>query len=221
MIVYTHIAKTAGTTMLHWLEGQCKTYHLQRWWMSKWLVPEDTECLFSHCPYGLPDRYVPGDHQYVTFLRNPIDRIVSNYFHVVNNPNNLLLPGYTSMPFDELIKGEIFATFDNGITRIISGRPDMGNLPPKSPATREDLEKAKANIATFAMVGFVETFNWDLARLAAKFGWSDLSYTWYRKGSRPKLTSIKPEILQQIAQYNQLDIELVEHAKKIWHPWVE
>lgn len=213
MLIYLHIAKTGGTTMLHYLERQCRTWHLKSWWLSDWVIPDDTECLFSHCPYGEPDKYFPGEHQYVTFLRDPVDRIISNYYHIINNPFNLQFDGYIKFSLKDIVRANKYSTFDNGMVRLVSGRKDIGNLPPVSEVTLDDLERAKRNISTFTLVGFLDTFNSDLVKFAELFGWTDLRYNWYRKGQRPPLDQIRPDVLEVIRERNRFDLELVDFAR--------
>lgn len=224
MIIYLHVAKCGGTTMLHYLERQCKTFHLKAWWRSDWVIPGGTECLFSHCPYGEPDKQsrdprwalrLPSKHQYVTFLRDPVDRIISNYFFIRAHPNH---PGhrvYTEHYLEDIIQTNVHSTLDNGIVRLISGRQDIGVLPPITEVTRDDLERAKENIATFAMVGFVETYDEDLARFADLFGWKSLAYTRHRTGQRPPKSAVPSRIIEIIKEYTKFDQELVDFAKEM------
>lgn len=213
MLIYLHIAKTGGTTMLHYLERQCKTWHLKSWWLSDWIIPDDTECLFSHCPYGEPDKHFLGEHRYVTFLRDPMDRVVSNYYHIINNPFNPQFDGYIKFSLKDIVRANKYSTFDNGMVRLISGRKDIGNLPPVSEVTENDLERAKRNISTFTLVGFLNTFNPDLVKFAELFGWTDLRYNWYRKGQRPPLDQVRPDVLEVIREQNRFDLELVNFAR--------
>lgn len=213
MLIYLHISKTAGTTMLHYLERQCKTFHLKSWWVSDWVIPEDTECLFSHCPYGEPDKHHPGEHQYITFLRDPVDRVISRYYHILHEFSAALHSKYMSYSIEEIVKAKKFSLFENGMVRILSGRKDIGDLAPQSAVTRDDLERAKENISKFTAVGFVETFNPDLVRIAKIFGWTDLRYNWYRKGQHPPIKAFSADTIDAIKEQNKFDLELVEFVR--------
>lgn len=212
MIIYLHIAKTGGTTMLHYLERQCTTYHLKSWWRPDyWDVPRDTECIFSHCPYGEIDKRFPGEYQYATFLRDPVDRLVSNYYHVTTRSIHPNFTEYSKYPLDELVLRGEFSTLDNGMVRLLSGRHDIGNLPSLGKVTSDDLERAKENLSTFTAVGFLDTFDEDLVRFAKIFGWTDLRYNWYRKGKGPPMDE---SILEVVREANQYDQELVDFARR-------
>lgn len=212
MLVYLHIAKTGGTTMFHYLERQLVTYHLKSWWLPDyWDVPEGTVCIFSHCPYGEIETHYPGEHQYATFLRDPVDRLVSNYYHVTAKSNHPDFIGYSALPLDELVLEGKFSTLDNGMVRLLSGRHDCGNLPSQGPVTSDDLERAKENLYTFTAVGFLDTFDESLTKFANIFGWTDLRYDWYRKGYGPPMDE---SILKVVREANQFDAELVDFARR-------
>ena len=215
MIIYLHIAKTGGTTMLGYLMRFYKVFHLKTWWVAKWRIPADTECFFSHCPYGMPDKYFPGEHQYITFLRDPVDRIISNYYFVLHSPNHPQNLGFFQCSFKELVQSNQYATFDNGMVRLLAGRQDIGALPIQSEVTNNDLDRAKENLLSFAGIGILDSFDDDLSRLANKFGWSDINYIRQRTGRRPPVDAIDPDVREAIEQRNKFDQELVDFAREI------
>ena len=216
MLVYLHITKAGGTTMLHYLERHCTTFHLKGWWSANWqAIPEETECLFSHCPYGVPDRYTKGTNEYMTFLRDPIDRMVSFYYfglQTVRDPQHL---GYALGNFINIMEGKLYSSTDNGMVRIIAGRADIGMSPPVSDVTEEDLEVAKKNLSTFAAVGTLETFDHDLAKFAKKFDWDSLKYEKYRVTKRPPLEKVDKKLTDLIRENMKYDQQLYDYAKEI------
>ena len=216
MKIYLHTAKTAGTTMLHYLENQCETFHAKSWWRMDWqTVPTSTECLFSHCPYGVPDRYIPGEHQYMTYLRDPVDRMISYYYFGLQAMRGPQQIGLALGNFINIMQSNLFATLDNGMVRIVAGRMDMGMAQPMEMVTEADLEKAKENLSTFAALGIVDTFDEDLAKIAKKFGWESTEYERYRTGRRPPLEDVDKKMVAMIMENNKLDRQLYDFAKEI------
>lgn len=217
VLIYLHVAKTAGTTMLHYLMRMYpKLIHMKSWWNADWPgIPEDTDCIFSHCPYGLPDRYISGKPLYISFIREPVDRVVSYYYFGIQNFNDPQWLGIALENFIGVMKGKLYASMDNGQTRLFAGRGDIGMMPPISDVGQHDLDTAKRNLRNFAALGTVDTFDHDLERFAKKFGWKSLGYEKQRVGRRPKVDEIGEEFKKLIVENNRYDIELYEYAKEI------
>ena len=123
--------------------------------------------------------------------------------------------GFLSQSFKDLVQSDRYATFDNGMVRLIAGRYDIGALPPESEVTEDDLNQAKENLLTFAAVGFLDTFDKDLERFAKMFGWGSTMYVRYRTGLRPRVDAIDPEIIDAIEQRNKFDRELLDFARNL------
>jgi len=215
MLTYLHIMKTGGTTMLGYLTSHCKTYQVKSWWMSDWKIPENTECIFSHCPYGVPEKFIPGKHEYLTFLRDPVDRLISFYYFSMGDLRNAEMISMYLSNFINLVKIGKFASLENGMTRLIAGRQDIGMIPPRSPVTKSDLALAKENLKRFAFIGTLDTFDADLRHFAKMFGMRDDKYKRYRTGNRPPLEDIHDGFKEMLEEYSQYDRELYEFAKEI------
>lgn len=93
-LVSIHIPKTAGTSLLHAyydIYGEENVVHLLRKdvkgnakQLSQFIKP-NTKVLHGHFFYSEIDNSIVENEavKFVTFLRNPIDRVVSNYHHFI------------------------------------------------------------------------------------------------------------------------------------------
>jgi hypothetical protein len=79
-------------------------------------------CLKGHMPFGL-HRYLPQPCAYITFLRDPIDRIVSHYYFVLRTPSHYLYEQVTSqrMTLDDYVRSGISGELSNGQTKLLAG----------------------------------------------------------------------------------------------------
>ncbi len=159
--------------------------------------------LKGHMIFGLHEQF-RGSTDYITFMRDPIERIISYYYYVKRRPNHRLVEmglfnDQTSL-YDfvtNVQEGDIH----NGQICMISGIKDT-----------EDrmLEKARENIHNnFSFVGTVEKFNESLIILQNMYKWSTPYYSIANKtNSRPQQNSIDKKTLDAIIELNKGDITL-------------
>ena len=170
----------------------------------------------GHFCFGI-HRHVTGPSTYITLLRNPVDRIVSLYYHIRRwaNPDPGLHDEIISqgVSLDEFVTRFPLRELYNDQTRRISGRePEEGRR------ARLALNKAKVNLRQhFSVVGVTERFNETLILLRRSFGWTnDLRY--YPKHvtrDRPSLDALPPSSVAAIMERNESDLELHRFAMEL------
>lgn len=141
-----------------------------------------------------------------TFLRNPVQRVVSHYYFIREAKENNYLSG------GRLSLGDVFATehateYENFQVRSLCGKP-AGKL------TDADLAQAITAVETrFAFVGRVETLNQDAPALAELFNLrnSVLEHVNVTR-SRPFLSAISKADLAKIEKNNEFDWALYDHV---------
>ena len=208
MLVFSHIPKTAGSTFNSILRKSFGAKMIS-------VIPEsgttyrksDFELDFglNNYPLGISGHglkpYVDfGEHednlQWVTFLRDPIERYVSQYLHQqVYGPDEFIM--------DLIPWSEKFA---------------RSNWQVKWLAGEEDLEKAKEIVhEKLAFIGVVEHFDESLQLMNQRFNNSlDISYKAPKNVVKDK--SLKKRLLGDdkirkfIAEQNELDIQLYNYV---------
>lgn len=223
MLIYLHIPKTAGTTMMAILKQNYGTgFHRidNEGKRLKWIkLPEDERaavtCLTGHITYGIHE-YIPGFFQYVTMLRDPVERILSLYYYV-REKNHVLAPLLSQITLKEFVEKQVISDTNDGMVRFLAGKSEFGQIKPASgKMTIDDLETAMSNLTTFTQIGFVETFNESLRKFTQEFNWNYNHYvSMLINTGRPVASDLPRRVIQCLTEYNQLDYELYRFGKKL------
>lgn len=157
MVVSIHVPKCAGTSFRNILSDQFSS----RLWLNYGsiftaadfrpeLIPESTACIHGHFLGDAFDSVVPRS-RYMTWVRHPVDRVVSNYYHCLRSPD--LRDDCCRRLHEEKLSLRAFAELDwmqNLATRYLAGKA----------------------VETFDFVGIAERFDESLLLLGRAFGWA-------------------------------------------------
>jgi hypothetical protein len=170
----------------------------------------------GHLFFGL-HRFIPQASTYITFLRRPVERVLSFYYYARSTPDHYLYPLVTTerLNLKTLLAREVTLELRNEQTRLLAG--DEWEDPQRI-VTRAALELAKANLRThFRVVGLLEEFDASLLLLRRAFDW-DLPF--YVKENvtkeKPDDTSLDAETRRLVEDANCLDLELYEYARNLF-----
>jgi hypothetical protein len=221
-LIYVHIPKTAGTTLYSILK---KNFERARIFFSHSaadlasLPAEERvrlQLIRGHFPYGI-HRCLSQPFEYITILRDPIERTISNYYYVLRSPDHHLHNRLVTQKIGlkEYVIESSNKQLDNGQTRMISGD---GFQAPFGRCGRELLEQAKHNLQhSFSVVGLTERFDETVLLMARRFGWKRTHYV-RRNTTEKRLPGeqLDPEILEAVRALNALDLELYAFATTLF-----
>jgi len=227
-IIFTHIPKCAGTSFresiinINISEEYVYTSHN---FFSFFKYKKDFQYIIGHWPFGI-EKYVHPLNPVrrrkkilVTFLRNPIDHLVSFYFFQKQQGK------YSN--YAEDIKGknivEFYKTTPKALnlqTRFCAGvfyEQFFKRTIQKYKGTHFQLKVAKKNlIQNFDFVGQLENIANDMSYFChnynLKFEYKYAEIT--RTKKRPKTHDLSPETIKILSELNNLDIELYSFAKE-------
>jgi hypothetical protein len=241
LLAFVHIPKTAGATVIsmfaaaysrqgvrdagNYLRGPEKT-------VAALAKPEKMEgrVLAGHVPYSVLREHTPQDTRYMTFLREPVDRVISHYFrHIfakdpridkaVRRPNRSRHPRPEEgrrVGLEMLEEGLVersMPELNNLSTRFLCDDAPMGELPASA------VDDAKANLSRFTFIGIQERFEESLVLLQRMLGLDSTPYQDRHvslTGSRPTVDELPDQERRLIEEHNQLDAELYRFAQGLF-----
>lgn len=234
-LIFLHIPKAAGLTLHHLLEMQfapeetfatCNTPRHPHNDLTHFEALSHEQLakirlLNGHMGFGL-HRHLPRQAFYVTFLRDPVERVLSHYSFERTLPDS---PVYAYLQSGEMdLKDYVrhyteAASMDNLQTRMIAGNWHKRG---HGPCTQEMLEKAKCNLRErFAVVGLAEEFDASYLLLRRLFAFRGVYYRRHNKTrKRIRRDHISADELDLIRQHNRFDLELYPYARKLFETQV-
>jgi hypothetical protein len=186
---------------------------------------QEIRCVKGHAPFGL-HRWLPQPAAYLTLIRNPLERIVSEYCYVRRTTQHPFHEELVARDLSLLdyVRIDIEWAKDNLQTRWIAGLVDMHNaLPPYDPLPSDALSVARRNLEThFVVVGLTDRFDEALLLMQKILGWGNIFYR--RKNvspDRPSVEEIGTATRRLVETHNQLDLELWEFASARFEEMLE
>ena len=240
LIAFVHIPKTAGGTIKSMFDvayTDAGLYDAGNYFrdrekaISKLDKPERVweawreqggRVMIGHVPYGLMRRHLPTDTRYITFMRDTVDRVLSNYYREFGGGGDPArrrsAPGASPRKgrpgsLEEAMVALRLPQLNNFATRLLCGEAaPEGDLAPTA------VEDAKANLRSFAFVGITERFDESLALLQGKLGLGAVPYQEKRhvNRQRPPIEDTPHEQRELILEHNQLDAELYAYAQDLF-----
>jgi hypothetical protein len=147
MIIFIHIRKTSGSSVNYILQKQKGVFwykffnfkHPNRkiQYDNDQIVyinnyKKDPDIISGHIPYGIHKIFGTNDYSYFTFLRNPIERWKSHFYHAVQHKqNNIMKELFKRRGLKEML--EYFIERDatcNIMTKQLSGTESLYNICP-------------------------------------------------------------------------------------------
>ncbi len=210
IVIFSHIPKTAGTTIRKIMDEQYGKKNVighQKLTSIPQVKMDQVEAIYGHCRFGI-HKEIFHPCTYITMLRDPVERVISTYYYAKRKEKNRMHQLANSRGFKEFIEEELMhrrAPLINHQTRFISGE--------KKP----NLEKAIENIHEYyTVVGITELFDESIFLMKTFLGWHHLDYTKENVTvNRPKQHDLPQETIDLIKEYNQLDIELYNYSKNL------
>jgi Sulfotransferase family len=215
-LIFLHIPKTAGSSLYSVIQRQyppgqmyviAKVSETEKFRVLPEQKRNSVRMLMGHLPFGTHGAFTEGATEYFTLLREPVDRVMSNYFHIYSDPahhfhRQLHAKKYTLC---QLLETGKILNLNNCMTRFLSGDAKRKY----DECDHAMLEKALVNLSAFALVGLQENFELFLVRLMERYRWKN-PYHFKKRISTARIAVHDVDKITRgcVEHYNKLDIEL-------------
>lgn len=231
VLVFLHIPKAGGTTLGHVIsrqyppEAYCEVTFDRLDTFDRFFALSDRElekirCIKGHFPFGIHTR-VPARPVYVTMLRDPVKRFISEYRFLKEFPRvrpDLPVPDEALASFGAYLDHCIAAGALNWQVRQAGGFLPLGELTvPLPPLPADALEQAIANLDRHCVVtGVLPRFDESLVLMKRKLGWEKgIHYLRENVNKAPQPTGDVSEAdRRRLFDHVELDRKLYAYAEQ-------
>lgn len=214
-LIICHIPKTAGRTLQHLLVS---SYSSDKVLLNAHRLLADAskgdldqyQLIMGHIGFGVHQKLASREFKYLSFMRDPIKRVISLYEYTKLKPDQELHELAKKMSLAEFIESRVTKETYNDQTTLISGIRVTDDS-----VGEQALNAAIFNIDNyFPVVGITERFaeSWFVIRQKL-----DLPYKFYfarnvnKNKEIHKLSSREEEVIREA---NKFDIQLYDYANK-------
>jgi hypothetical protein len=218
LVIFLHVQKTGGSTILDIMENQYPDEQLLLWGNHRRGTKKLTKDLkaklkcthHAHAPFGIHLAYPKRPFIYFTMFRDPVDRVLSQYYYIQEHRIHPLHRRIKQMSLEQFLSDQHHVS--RRLTRNLQTQMASGSIEPENAS----LKQAKKNLKKyFAVVGVTEMFDESLFLMTKTFDWKNVSYQ--KKNitkKRPSKEEVPTHIIEKIKKMNQLDIALYNWVKK-------
>jgi hypothetical protein len=170
----------------------------------------EIQIVYGHLSFGV-HQVLEVSPYYATIVRDPVERVVSQYRHLARDLASTFYPLISSgLSMKDFVAGRYTQMTNNHMTRILAGPPIDGGFIDLAP---ELLERAKSNIRRyFAIVGTCDQLEDAVREFANRFAW---------RNHRIPTLNAAPEAFNGIddltrdviVEHNRVDIALYDWIK--------
>lgn len=150
---------------------------------------------------------LPAPAEYLTVIRDPVDRVLSMYHHRATRHG-------LRLSVEEYIRSERDLYMNNDQVRRLANT-DSGDARVR-PCTEETYARALRHLDEhFAVVGTTDRYDELIVALRAKYGWARRGYARQNvSGRRPRREDLSSQALTILRRHNQYDLELHAEASR-------
>lgn len=218
-LISIHIPKTAGTSFFHTLKKQygekkvvridhhpkgkpTEKIRINKIEKSKAYIYQNPKVIHGHFNMAQLQEHIDLAHDVpiITWLRDPAERVISNYFYLSKRLEEEL---------DERKKKlDILAKMKRSLLEYAQNERNQNRI-----------SKFLNGVALedFFFIGLVENYNEDVQELGKKLNWTAIEVVEHNRTGKKNKSQVEESVKEIIRFYNQADYELYNQALELRH----
>ena len=194
-------------------------------WSSSDAEINSNNAIVGHIGAGMLDRIKRRSFNF-TFLRDPVDRVLSHYYYWRNRASGKAQSGAhiaKQLSIEEFILNEehpvVCSAVDNVQTWMLFQGTDSGTFVEFAGVSNEELlSKAKLNLTRLDFVGLTEHYSISVKKIYSDLSWGEPLHTKKNINSKRKFADdLDPAILEKLRDRVALDIKLYEYGQSLFN----
>lgn len=225
-LLFMHIQKTAGTALRHAIMQNYRGSELLLLYPTPpgiafehfSCVPSaqlrGLKCVLGHFMFGLHEG-MERPTVYATLVRNPADRVVSQYHHLIRTQSPLIRSaGGALIELEDLLEMQTSPELDNLIVRFFAGQDERY---PAGSVNLDSYRLAIDNLKYFRYIGHQEDSQNAWARLQSLFNWRRGALEMANVGDYPR-RPLTLRLCRAIEHSSRYDLMFYEHLLREYPP---
>jgi hypothetical protein len=210
-IVFVHVPKCAGTSFKSLVRENGRNI-CEYPGLKAFLRADLADCDFlgGHQKYGL-SWFMRGKVQYLTFLRDPVERCISYYYFVQEWHKH---PCYSDAVNNDILGFYGISAHRNMQTQYIGG---LAVLPDGLIPDSLLLSIAKKRLANKILFGIVEQYDRSVIHICRALGYEKVPILNLRHAKqRPETREFSPDTIERLKYLNRLDMDLYQYGLQLF-----
>lgn len=215
LLISMHMEKCGGTSLDRLLRDEyAQGFHLYDRGVprpdSEPELPTDVSCLHGHMFFGLHEKFPQRRCEYITLLRDPAARFLSNFEHICNFEHPLHAMAFGDGGLEAFCVNPASRHYRNLFVRRLAGVWDE--------IETSCLNRAEDNLRKFAVVGLLDQVNAFITACTERFGWHQHQLQHQNKtpGHQRKIDDLDQEQMQQVLAANDWDRQLMLRVQDLF-----